>query len=288
MASLNRTHYDFVTPFGDVLNVAKKQGVVVDRRIERLKEEDFGLDFCYAPNLVLKGIAFAGQILRKDPDTALVDKPIELTKKVPRGSLGHLFLDILNGSIEPVNDVSRVSFVCAGALSAEACAYAETGFANAIKGLRNYVQDRDTPSGFLRSIVYVDENNSPTILQKYDGAKTGLTLAPIVINGIPYPPGSIARVETTADYYRDAAESSAHISWQDRIGPEVAPTVAISKIGFKRVSAYGLPVGERGVFENCNGSDAMSSYATEFQMPMDDIHALAQQFVDAAGPTNID
>lgn len=237
---------DFSTHYGDVEAAIMDQGAKLhyDFSSSIRGGEDLN-KFCSAPTRTLEVLAFAGRLLRKDPNIELVDRAVIPTDYLPEGSTGRMLLDVLNASHTPVDGGDRPTFTCQMPIDVMACGYAEAGFLTAISRLRKEAvghRTADRKPGHVT--VFVDQEGDPLLVQKSDGERSALSVGEIVINGIPYPAGSLFGIRTLLDYHVTRSDSRHLPQLNHQLS--VLPAAMVSHISFKRLSAYGVPVAERG------------------------------------------
>jgi hypothetical protein len=175
---------------------------------------------------LLRMIVKSADMLRKYPTIPLATGVVEVD---PVASLPvRTFLDIANASVQPpVIPGNVLAFECMHAKSIYACSGAERFMLDTLK----IMQDREFSSGSQNPDVIVDDANKPVFIRKAIGELSALSLAPVSINGIPYPAGSIMRLETKGR--------------QDNVGKigsvGVRSVDQVTSISFRRLSAFALP-----------------------------------------------
>jgi hypothetical protein len=194
------------------------------------------------PTPVYAAVARAGSMLREDPDVTLADQPI--TRTMQRGFkhdvASRALTDIINASIEPVPAKSwDTSFTCSGLPLLHRCSYAEKSFAAVFQQMLDpqaAILDAYVPLG---SQLLVGENNRIIAIRKALGARTCLTLEEVTINSIPYPPGSLMRVNLRREHdgKRYRTFNSERIT--------AAPIESVSHLNFLRLSAFAVRPSER-------------------------------------------
>jgi hypothetical protein len=148
---------------------------------------------------------------------------------------------IINGTIQPAYvDAQELNFNCKEPKTISACSYAETAFSETIHEIEFDLmsEHREVGQEDRGCDVFV-HNGEPIFLRKSQGEPSSLSLADITVNGVPYPRGSIFRVETKDEIRRDSGPQSSingvrEISIDD-----------ISSIGFRRLSIWALSPVER-------------------------------------------
>lgn len=186
--------------------------------------------------LLAEVINYVGESLRKHP-VAQANKPIDA--KVWQGdTLALALTDIVNATVEPVDDPKVASFKCGGAKTIGACYYGEINFAETIDGIRQLNQCSGHEYTGAGCDIFT-RNGTPLFLRKNKGEPSGLSLEPFAINGIPFPQGSIVRIDTEDEwrhgqYPTPAAETIRKIDVRD-----------IAKIAFVRLSIWSFPPEDR-------------------------------------------
>jgi hypothetical protein len=191
---------------------------------------------------------------------------------------------IVNASIVPVEaDPSTPSFVCEGAKTISACGYAEVAFSKVIA--QKITEADKRPPGIEDRWSGGDiftEGDVPIFIRKSDGEPSALSLRDIVVNGIPYPKGSILRVDT----YREYQEGSPPQPAPHRLCQVEARKIA--KVAFIRLSAWAFSPQERAdkttwdtlfIRRRADMSDAQWSTLTS--IPIEEVQLAAQAALKA-------
>lgn len=209
----------------------------------------------HEPTPMFGVIAEAGRLLRKESDRSLASQPIRNLKPFNGDVAATTLANIINASIEPVSPAEDIfSFDCRDRLNINACPYAELGFAATYKDMRRMTQI----DIFGGCEIILDKTDQPVFVRKAEGVASGLSLKPFVVNGIPYPAGSIARVELDTDY-TDEDNHKVPVVCGGEI--DVVSHEAITGVAFRRLSAFALPPGQRSAF----GRSLEFGYGHRFQ-----------------------
>jgi len=209
-------------------------------------------DFCYQPDDWYGAVAKAGEILRQRPYVELVNTPIT-DQLFGDGSLTlpqMTFKGIINASRDRIaNQNPATTFFCRGAKRVDSCSSAEGGFGLTINNMTHGHKARDSRrSGedyykrFGWTII-IDDDMPVGITKRY-GQPSTLALSPITINGIPYPAGSLLRMNTLKKGYHHEAEERRTF----------VPGERIAFASFLRLSAFALPAEERKTFQHAIGN----------------------------------
>lgn len=225
--------------FDTFKNVCSDQNIDLHPQLTPPKEQDF---FTCAPNSVFSAIAQAANLLRSQPDSILATQPIgELPNLRPEVDfLRHL----INSSTDRTDAgiPAHPSFCSLGARAIDVCGDAENGFAAAMTHMRDFrppLHDRDTPYQVF------EKNGEPIALRK--GIRLGVTssllLAPVIIDRITYPAGSIVRLDTIFDAKKLRVPDPTALKYEQPVidRPQRISTDLIARMAFMRLSAYALP-----------------------------------------------
>jgi hypothetical protein len=194
------------------------------------------------PTPVYAAVARAGSMLREDPDITLADRPI--TRSMQRGFehdvASRALTNIINASIEPVPAKSwDTSFTCSGLPLVHRCSYAEKSFAAVFQQMLDpEAQEIDGYKPFGSQLL-VGENDRIIAIRKVLGARTCLTLQGVTINSIPYPPGSLMRVNLRREH-----DGTRYRTFNNR-RITTAPIESVSHLNFLRLSAFAVRPSER-------------------------------------------
>ena len=228
--------------FEKFVDTCSAQGVVFEPEFLDLQDQSFSIAAgarSVAPTSMLKAMVVAGSMLREEPDRPLV---INQTIDVETGSF-HTFTQLtlatmLNASNRPIDaQDTRPQFNELATEPINTCAEAESRFAETFFSL-----GYDKPEELMGSQVFVDEEQVPVLLRKDFGEKSTIALSDIVIKGVPYPAGSLVRLEIAGDISRDSVVMYGQLPDS---GLEVLPLGLVENIAFSRLSAFALPAPER-------------------------------------------
>jgi hypothetical protein len=190
---------------------------------------------------MLAMLTHAGKLLRRDPLLELATQPLRPTRQMRQDVAAKALIDVINTSVERVEpDDTTFSVQFDSARDIDACPYAEIGFANTTIGLKSPRR----MSLFDGSQIILNDQDEPIFIRKAEGVPSALSLQEFIVNGVLYPAGSITRLELDTDHRED-----------DEVYPipvagmvEFIPAEAVTKVAFKRLSAYAFPVSERSKF----------------------------------------
>jgi hypothetical protein len=208
----------------------------LDQRFVNEVERGKSLSYQHTPTPLLRATAYAGRLLREEPQTQLGTSLID-EAPFRDNPTATILTRIINTSVARVDpDDELPNFENDGTTpSISGCGYAEEAFANTLVSLR-----RRLPLPTKGAQVFT-EDGQPVLLRKRDNIPSALTLTDIIIDGVWYPRGSVTRVETARDYNR-RGKYGPRIP---RMGIEELPTEDIERIAFVRLSALALPRVER-------------------------------------------
>jgi hypothetical protein len=269
--------------------LCKRQGVHINSGVLEAGHTGISSAPCIVePNGLYAAMIEAGHILRKAPDTELVDTAIT----PPSNKLSYLnrsvaargLIAILNASLERQPGKSwDTTFQCYGTRAIDACQDAERYFGRVIAQM----QTPDKPiMGQRRLIGYqliTDNDNQPIAVRKGMGEPSTLSFTEITINGIPYPAGSIFRADIVDDLERIQKwykyRTRVYIDTQRRVGVE-----EVSHIAFRRLSAFAInPLKRRREFPTYG---TLASYNAEIRpirdVTIDQIRAIACAAVESS------
>lgn len=185
-----------------------------------------------------------GRQLRKYPGEILVDRVIT-GDMWTEDTAAKALQAIMNGSVEPVETTPEITnFTCSGAKSIGIYGAAESTLLSTVDKLAEQSQ---LPRGQRLFRPYGCEvftrGNVPLFLRKSGEHPSALSLGDTAINGIPYPRGSIFRLDT-----QDEVEG--RVVGPDKNGLRVADIKEIAKIAFVRMSIFALRPDERNQYHN--------------------------------------
>lgn len=189
----------------------------------------------YAPTRVLSAIRSAGMKLRFDPYQPVTETPVFLTDEQSHDISNRVLSSIINASHGLFNSGPHVPFSSGDPHTRGICYNTETYFVRSLRSLADNAE-------------VVTDGEKPVILIKEVNERVGLTLCDITIDGIPYPPGSIA------DISMKTPVEKAHVA----VGQEVS-TVPRSDIQdvdtlcFLRLSRFALPLSQQSSWDEYKG-----------------------------------
>lgn len=185
-------------PFEGVVAEFEAQGIEIDFTVAVAGQQGrSGLRHTHEPHQTLAAVAEAGRLLRKDPERKLADGLIRPTDTISN-DIGALALTrMINASIDPVIDAEVVfpSGSSCDVRAIEVCRTAEKDFAFMIEDLK---KQEDVDEG---GEIIVDNSGSPIMLRKASNVPSSLSLTELVVNGIPYPAGSLFNTRLGRDRY---------------------------------------------------------------------------------------
>lgn len=190
------------------------------------------------PNQMYAAVARAGAILREHPQAELANQPItrSMQRGFPHDLASRALTTIINASLDPVPAASwDTSFTSFGVAPVDNCSLAERFFAATVWQLQQPgipLIDERPPIG---SQLLTGDNDTIIAIRKGLGSRSCLTLVPVTINSVPYPAGSIMRVNLLSEY-----NGKRYISHRGTRVTDI-PVERISHINFLRLSAFALP-----------------------------------------------
>lgn len=208
-------------------NVCVQQGVELDPRIISSGQGINTLPYCYTPTDVLTAVAGASALARNTPGANLANKAIS-GKPWENDLAARTLQHIINGSVAPLsNTAPQTTFTSDKTSKLNTCLEAEYRFIELFRSLQRYASGSAPITAILKGELFV-ANNGPLMIRKFNGQPSTLTLNRIVVNGIPYPPGSIVGIITRRDLEESAKSSSLIITSARNI----------ATIGLLRLSAF--------------------------------------------------
>ncbi len=220
-----------------------QQGVELEPRLPRFVADKIPSSrYYYTPGKMLQAVAAAGWLLGEEPDLALVSDRIDVSSFHDEDVPAHILARILNASHEPeeAEDYARY-FICKDGAEIDNCVDADTYFAETVAVFVEPGQDK--------GCQIIADGMEPVFLRKSIGEHSALALHDIRINGIPYPAGSIARVDVSQDVVQ-STNGELFFDFpcvsDDRV--ETVPVETVMKARFMRLSAFAMSPDERGDF----------------------------------------
>lgn len=240
-------------------NECDRQGAKLHSGLANLEtpvsDDEFRID---APSPMLKAVATAGGMLREDPTATLAEQPIKPEAKFERSSIARALIGIINASIKPEVGPVDLPYTWEGV---DVCRQADFKFLDLI----NQLSEGAGAGQIIGS-------GQPALLRKtQNGEKSALSVRDLVVNGIPYPAGSIFKVKMS-----DEDELSTHM-------PDVLQSVDLSRVGglgFMRLSVFAVDENERASnFRSLDLSspDADSDTRTLGTMTIGDVAAIVNE-----------
>jgi len=215
--------------FSDFRELCSNQGVDVDPRIEW----GYPVDYSRATYGPLDwSIAVCGDLLRADPHITLANRLIDAP---PDGDIG---LQTLVAIINATRHAHRAQFgpdysFIIGTKAMDCCSDFEESIITTFENVQS-----QRPVG---GDIIVDSDKNPILFRKAAGQPSALALRPIVIHGIPYPAGSIVRVDTEDAYELDVEGDSKLHSRHPRVnknGMRVMSSAEVVSADFLRLSPF--------------------------------------------------
>lgn len=220
------------------------QRVTVDQRIlEAGHSGRSSLPFSLEPTGILAAIAEAGRVLRKEPGRPLADQLITPSRKWRHDASQMILCRMINTSIAPDVHTTPALF-SAGTKGMDTCNITERLLQVTVDLLR---QPRDSQAVPIRpGCQVIHEGERATFLREALGERVCLALTEFSINGVWFPPGSLARV----DVYGDTTipvDGRQKIAMPEE-GVHVVPLDQVERAAFIRLSAFALPPEQRSPF----------------------------------------
>lgn len=192
-----------------IIRINEEQGLNINPAIlENVSPDgDSNFDFgyqCRTATRVTQAVAVAANLLYDNPWQRLADKPMEITTNHPDFT-ERLALDtlarIVNGSITPEVDsqMSPYRFKDRNAPGVDVCELAEGRFKEVFKQIKD---PELIIKGEIRLLGYriITDGSKPIIVSKGRGALSSVSLVPVTVNGVTYPPGSLLNINTWDDF----------------------------------------------------------------------------------------
>jgi hypothetical protein len=197
----------------------------------------------YEPAPIYAAVGQAGKILRRNPQAALANKPLQIPPDdlQPQDVALRTLVTLVNGSLDRMarNVPSHRLASCRQIPATHACSEAETFFASVIWQMANPTSvlsedEQMEPFGYQ---IITDDYGQALGIRKGVSWPTLLTLEEIAINGVPYPPGSIMRADMPYERY---ARARLYRPMRDFEEQERIDFHDIARLGFMRLSAFVL------------------------------------------------
>jgi hypothetical protein len=214
-----------MTSFEDFRDYCEFQDVGLSPVLSELTQKQMDpLNPVYCPTTIAGAVASAGSLLREPTIKPIAERPIKIDRRVLRnGSAALALAKMVNGSLKPDYDYGEVAFDCTTDRRIDACQSAEYRFARTVLE----IEEGSNPN------CHIVGNGKPVLLRKASpyGTPSTLTLTDITINGVPYPRGSIVRLDLLSDvpYIKGAQKGIESIGLDD-----------VKNVGFVRLSAFAM------------------------------------------------
>ena len=216
--------------FTEFSELCEAQGATLHTAIE---DRTRSLGFpCAAYEGLDAEISNAGALLRTNPNLVLAtgSQPIELPAMADLSTF--TLTAIINATL-PGGHISIPGrdFISSPGGVLDCCQESEQRFAATFRELENF--PKRAPCDII-----LDDDEQPLLIRK-GGIPTALSLGRLVINHIPYPAGSLFRVDTPHDAsYDEMGNMRHHNPIVGTHGLRVLGKEEVLRIGFLRISAY--------------------------------------------------
>ena len=241
----------------------------------------------YEPTPIYAAIAQAGDLLRKQPGTKLANGFVP-EGEATDGTARRVLAAIINASLDPGSFVSPDrTFIGKEVRKVAVCDLAERYFADTIAHMEHVLDPahHEAPPDDYDEMGYqviVGADGQAIAIRKSGAHNSTLSLVDLTINGIPYPAGSLLRMEVTSDPVED------NITTLDVPDGEftIIDSSQVTNVAFMRLSAWALVPAERAV--DFGGMiTSMSSGGEQLQAnvvaytPIERVRAIAARAVHA-------
>ena len=227
------------------------------------KPEGYVAHSAYSPNESLLAIRRAGMYLRHNPDQTLTDAPVYLNKEQRSDISSRVLASMINASIYKASRLdNRPDFICTDPAGLGICYRSEPSFLSALRELHNGYNSADI----------ITDGKKPVLLAKHVGERACLTLCDVTIDGVPYPPGSIATYEIDL-----AARLEAERTQAEQIYKRFDVS-NVKSLGFLRLSRFALPVWEQQAWD-----DYKNTYSDTSDGPLNTRYLPIRKIVSQVG-----
>jgi hypothetical protein len=230
--------------FCDIVALCDDQSIRLHDEIEHSVDASIKSQaYCHTPEDILLAVAQSGKLLRKCPSLNLANGMIVIPDTSSLSVPAKTFIEIVNASLVPLQKISSARsipfFEAENCCSLDTCKYAETSFGNIISSV--LAQKARSGTGYQ---TFRTQRGRPLFVRKGSGEPSALTLVDIVINGIPYPAGSLVRIDHFMDKKKRILDRA------PLNGIEDLTVTGIDRIAFLRLSAFALDSLRRRVMTN--------------------------------------
>ena len=280
--------------FSEIAGACLENGV--NAQVMRAGETgDSSLTSTVEPTNMFAAVNEAGRLLRKHRYMKLAERAFSeaVVNGVPPDDVtAQSFVRLVNDSVHPRTGGAAVTFTSELSGTYGTCGEAEPAFTATLAHLLTRKQHAN-PYVHAREVI-VGTNEQPLFLRKGVGEQSALSLAPIAINGITYPGGSIVKYDLRRDrdrHYADPSQGPGTVPLgaydSTPLAPNdmrVAPVDEIERINFLRLSAFAFPEGSRRarLFSRELTTYDLTKAETRLQwsITLGEITAVAQQEVE--------
>lgn len=194
------------------------------------KPEGYTTYSAYSPTETLLAIRRAGMHLRFNPGQPLTEIPVYLVEDQRGDISSRVLASMINASInKPPQLDTQPDFMCRDPAGLGVCYRSEPSFLSALMELRNGYNSADI----------IADGDKPVFLAKQIGERACLTLCDVTIDGVPYPPGSIATYEIDLETRKEVERTQTERAYRRYDVNDV------NSLGFLRLSRFALPIGEQ-------------------------------------------
>lgn len=198
-----------------------------------------GLRYTLEPSGMYAAIVKAGILLREQPSITLANTII--TGKALRGFMhtpaSRTLTGIINASREPL---PGPTLACRRIKIPDICGRAEKFISATILQMLQPDAQMQGYNRLLPHCIISGNDHRIIAIQKGEGEPTCLTFERLIINGIPYPPGSLMDVRFKDEYNGKRYRSR----WKNRSAAapyHIEPMENVAHMGFLRLSAFAVP-----------------------------------------------
>ncbi len=210
-------------------------------------------EHCHTFSAVHAAFAGAAWLLRNKPGLQLINRSLVPDDIASTDSASYQLITLLNSTRIIANgDSWDTSFTSSKVGSGDSCMAAEEAFSQTFAGMKGLAKrllaghSAGDSKGFE---LFVGERQRPIFLRKSIGEPTVLTLHDITINGVRYPAGTIARLNTEKDDRQKLRRlRDGHGTYRPIVSESafrLFSVAEIKRLGALRLSAFATPPAER-------------------------------------------
>ncbi len=239
--------------YDEYRDVCDSYGVGLNDSLNNAARDSSVYGNIYTPSPTLAAVANAGKLVRVPKPRALSVEPFPEEAFEIEDIGMHSLVAIVNASHSrvtrprplPADSFHFKHVIKRDVRDINTCARADNYFYKTITDIATDYRGSETGYHIIRKGV------TPILLTKYRGEPSSLSLVDMVINGFPFPRGSLFRADIALRAFGAGAVREGATRFAVYSGAaEILPHTAIARLTFLRLSALCLPSGERGRFKS--------------------------------------